>query len=56
MTTMIGYANNMTHDLNRIRWKTTVDIFIIDLLPEVELNKRNNVNSNTGIRVEVEHI
>jgi hypothetical protein len=36
MTTMFGYANNMTHDFNKIRWKNTVSTYVIDLLPEVK--------------------
>jgi hypothetical protein len=44
MTTIVG--NAMTHDLNRIRWKTAVDTFIIDLLPEVESEKSTNVSRN----------
>jgi hypothetical protein len=47
MATILGNANNMSQDFNRVRWKTIVYTFIIDLLPEVKSEKRNNVNSNS---------
>jgi hypothetical protein len=56
MATMLRNANNMTHNFNRVQWKTTVDTFIIDLLPEVKSEKKTNVNNNTKKKLELNTI